>query len=1759
MGRVASSSASSGGGVVRRFFIALGVGKYCHLPKEDQLASVPSDVGAISRLFQGFGYEAVLPGLGEYESADQIRRKLTHWSSDVDLTADDVVVLYFAGHGAVEDRDRHYLLCWDSREDDLVSSALATEDLVRILCRGDLRHLLLILDTCSAGVGSAEAAAVALQTIAYRSTSGTASTGLWFLGSARHKDIAEDGRFVAALTKAVETTAERTGMRQRYLDLTELVKAVNEEFETRGSGQRAELASGLVTGLAPFLANAGFRDELPPLGTDLQVQRRVAGQDLDEHFGPRSRGVEFESEQGMYFSGRIRVLSELVEWATSPGGDGHGRVVTGSPGCGKSAVLGRIVALSDAEYRSRVDLHGVARSTVPPPGCVSAAVHARHKRLEEVVARIASALDTGTDGPAALLQALTLRGRQGPPVVIVVDAVDEAGSDTAADAGGHGEPRRITRELLRPMSEIPGVRLLVGARQELLGPLGSTFTVMDLDREDYRATREDVSGYVARVLLANDEPEIATPYRGQVDRVRTIGDAVAEKAAGVYLYARTTARTLRSDASPVDTDRPGWADDLPSEVGEAFDDYLARFGPDEARVRRMLLALAFSEGKGLPRGLVWTTLSSVIAGIPCTEEDVTWVLDVAEAYVAEVIDEDQRSAYRLYHKALAEHLRASTDLTAEQVQRSIVRGLHSLVPRPPDGPADWFGTVGYVRRHLATHAAAAGVLPELVEDPGFLLAAEPRSLLTAFGSIEGDTARRIRSAYEQVAHRLTPAHSLGERAADLQLSARRCEADLLADRIEDLAVSRPWAASWAWWSASGVHRLLTGHTRTVSCVAVGALDGRPIAVTGGVDGTARLWDLTAQQQIGRSMPVGIAVSAIAIGDLGDYTVALTGAEDGTVKVWDLSAVQEHGEPLRGHTNKVASIAVGVIDGRTVVLTASLDGTARLWDLEHRRQMGSELSEHRRSVLAACLGELDGRPIAVTGGDDKAVYVWDLSETIDGGNARVDGSPLIGPSTGVSAVCVSEVEGRTVALVGDQAGVLSRWDLHDRRQIGEPVSAHVYYDRSGVASAVAGRFGGRPVAVTCGRMEARVWDVHTLQQVGPPLRGHVGDITAAALFEEGDVALTVTVSEDRTARIWDLAAEQPAEGHARPVLATAYYSHRNRDLAVTGSEDGTARVWDMATGEECVPPLEGHRGQVLTVAVGEVRGSLVVATGGSDTTVRLWGLLGADAPHGPLHGHTNAVRCAAFGALRGRPVLLTGSDDGTVRLWDATDGTELRPPLAGHVGGVRHLAVRNVPHGIEVALCTSSEHGYVWHVSNDHADSLGVPRAHFDASALTPAARTVGVGFHRGRPVVVVILDGNAAHVLDLESSAVLGGPYSGHTGFVASASLGLIEGRTHLATTAYDNTVRVWDFQSGTQRGPALDGCNNLAPPSQAPPVFGRIGTAPALIVVNSQHVRLWDATTMRPIGEPLYGRERHLISADIATMQDGHAVVVTGSSDGCVRVHDLERGRQVAPHLTSGSTAIYDAAAAEFEDELIVVRSTWNDVDVWGLDRRRRRARRAGYAQLARPGSVDGRPVVVSVANDYTLHAWDLSTQAPLCPPMTGHTAVVTALRIGHLTTVPVVASASLDGTVRLWDLRSGLPHDRVRSGYSMGATALDFAVIGGQEHLVTGAGDGRIDLVPLGDDASAATELDRLPVGVRRLCVAGVDGSPTLVAADRYGLVRVWNLEASALRAEINVGSGINGLAVDSAGRICVATDMGLATLRLGPSIRVERGEAP
>src|SRR5262249_46357760 len=462
-------------------------------------------------------------------------------------------------------------------------------------------------------------------------------------------------------------------------------------------------------------------------------------------------------------------------------------------------------------------------------GPVEWGVPARHRGLEELVTRISTGLGLTVDGVGDLLLEISRRAQAGVKTVIVVDALDEAGSGTATDTGGRGEPRRIARELLRPLSEIRGVHLLVGSRREFVRSLGPAMQPVDLDEAELLGD-SDITRYVVKMLTAPDQPDLSTPYRGRAGLAGIVAGAVAERAAGVFLVARMTARSLRFAANPVDTTAPDWADQLPSEIGEAFDDYLARFGPDdEPRVRRLLAPLAFAEGQGLPRGL-WPTLASSISERECTDDDVDWLLRVADAYIAEVV-EHNRSVYRLYHHTLAEHLRRDPRRPAAEVQQRIVTALVGVVPGSRSGAPNWFEAHPYVRANLATHAAAADRIDDLARDPGFLLAADQVALLSAMASVHSDAARHIRTAYEQVAHRIAGG-DLGQRAAYLQLSARRCDAAQLADDIGQLDLELPWATRWADWSRTGAHRRLLGHEGGVTTAAMGRLDGRAIAVSG---------------------------------------------------------------------------------------------------------------------------------------------------------------------------------------------------------------------------------------------------------------------------------------------------------------------------------------------------------------------------------------------------------------------------------------------------------------------------------------------------------------------------------------------------------------------------------------------------------------------------------------------------------------------------------------------------------------------------------------------------------------------------------------------------------------------------------------------------------------------------------------------------------------------------------------------------------------
>lgn len=1325
--------------------------------------------------------------------------------------------------------------------------------------------------------------------------------------------------------------------------------------------------------------------------------------------------------------------------------------------------------------------------------------------------------------------------------MVVIDALDEAGSGTAADTGGRGEPRRIARDLLRPMSEISGVRLLVGARRELVSSLGSTFKVIDLDEPGYCADA-DVSGYVTKVLLAQNEPEVKTPYRDFPDLALQVGTAVAERACGVFLVARMASRSLRSAPEPIDISRPNWVDLLPSEIGEAFDDYLARFGRDEERVRRLLIPLAVAEGQGLPRGEVWLRMATVLSGINTSDADVGWVLRIADAYVAEVTDQG-RSVYRLYHQALAEHLRRNPVLDPVVAQSRIVDALVSIVPEGSErNSRDWFAADPYVLANLPTHAAAALKVDNLIIDPGFLLACEQMPLLRAISSVHTEDARQARNAYEQIAHRLTERTPIGERAAYLQLSACRSKAETLASRIDMLGIPLPWSARWAWWSPTGVHRQLRGHRDAVETVAVGSLDGRPIALTGCADGTACVWDLTTQRQLGTPLVGHNRVKAAALGEVGEYSVALTGDDDGTVRVFDLSTCQEFGEPLRGHTNIVGSIALSQSEDCPIAVTASEDGTARVWDLTTRAQLGMPFTLHRSTVGAVAVGTLGDKQVAITGGADKRAHVWDLQ------TRQPIGPPLIGHADTITSVAVTEFDGRTIVVTGCADGTVGLWDLVTRQQIGEPLAAHLsiipYYRR--VRSVAVGNLEGEPVLLTCGGLDVRLWNLRTRQRIGQPLAGHNEALSAASLGVVNGRPTAVSAGNDRTARIWDLTAENPAAAHTGDIRSIASRVVGNRRLAVTGGDDTTARIWDLDERRQLGWPLEGHTGSVTAVTVGKLGSRAVAITGSTDATIRVWDCDTRELVTAPLEGHTNVVTAVA---LRHGPVptLISGSQDGTVRVWDPSTGQELIAPLTGHRGGVFRLAAGDVEGQNAIVIVTElgGEElggGYVWAFGTRNQTPKLIGYIEPDRKK---SMRALEAGIIAGKPVIVITGEDNVVRIWDALSGHEVMHRIVGHTERVTSASIGEYGGRPAIATTSFDQTLRFWNPGDGRQMSPNI-------PVQRYYTVYVSwcgSGASASAIVCQRDVMRVWNLASFRPAGEPLSGLNTEVRTLLVAHVKDMD-VLISGTADSTLRLHRLETGEQVIPQLIGEhqliSAVFFDSGGASN----VVTGYSDGTIQVFDLDTGNKLQTLYGHTDWVRSLQVvhtSGHSFLVSASDDATLRIWECSTWRQVGEPLIGHTAYMMAAVVGEAGGRVVAASCGLDGTIRLWEIPSGQPIGEPLVHRDSGITALAIGTWGDQVVLL--AGDNEGGLLAWNLESLSPLSLG-LPLGddqITALWVGMLDDRPTVIVGDSTGRLRIIATDIEALITDIDLEVLIEDIAMGPRGLLCVATDKGIVTLNL------------
>ncbi|MFI6337879.1 caspase family protein [Streptomyces sp. NPDC050535] len=1384
--------AESADSAPRRLLIATAITRYpkasAHLRWDRP--SLAQARERIVELFTGrLGYE-LAPVLGLDPTGGQLTQRLRAFCKSPERRPDDLIAVYIAGHGEIlDDGGEHVLLTADTDPDD-IEDALPTLTLARKMLLGtDVRRLMLLLDTCYSGQGGNELAASALARM-NRQWGQESGSGFVVVASAQSNEQAETGAFPHLLEQAV-TSLATAGHGPQALPLDTVVQQMNDHPDRPGH-QRIGLTQIALTGtVPPFLPNP--RHDVRLTGVDLGIQQTAEWGEHAERRATefrtrllvRAMGSSDPHRVGWWFSGRHQALLEITQWLQRPGRPAL--AVTAGPGSGKTAVLGLIAALTHPDRRRTVPLDslGLNPQILPSEDAVDVTIYAQNLTDQQVLHGIAAAAhirahDTVDELLEALAPRLTAHGR---PLTVLVDALDEAAT-----------PDTLCSSILRPLiAHAAGrIRLLLGTRPHLLDRLGlPREQQIDLDADRY-ADPEALLVYTVRNLI---EARPDSPYLTCPDPLRlAIARQVASAAGRSFLVARITAGTLAANPELPDPDDPAWRADLPRLPGDAMHRDLAeRLGDNAARAADLLRPLAFAEGQGLPWEDLWASLASTASGHTYTDDDLLWLRRTAGAYVVEATEAD-RSAYRLYHQSLAEHLREDTDAPA--IHAAFTRTLLDHVPYGPDGGRDWKRAHPYTLRHLATHAAHGGLLDDLVTDPEYLVHANPDALMVHLHTVRSETTRLPAAIYR--ASIATHRHAgVDERRQILALDAARYNAPALLAAFNSKAAEHAWkplSASGATVSPA-VRNTLTGHTDAVRALAYTMLNGRPVAVTGSHDRTVRIWDLTTGQPVERPMTGHTdAVDALAYTVLNGRPVAVTGSDDKTVRIWDLATGQPIGRPMTGHTAIVTAVACTMLNGRPVAVTSSWDATVRVWDLVTRQPIGRPMTGHTARVGAVACTMLNGRPVAVTGDTHAAVRVWDLISGQPIGlltrcASQLEGNGMVTPWP-VMAVACTVLNGRPVAITGSLDGTVKVWELTTGQLIG-PLTGNT----SAVRAVTCTTLNDRHVAVTGSDDGAlRAWDLTTGQPLGQ-LTAHTNGVRAVACTVLGDRPVAVTCSDDQTVRVCDLVFGQPAgqpmtvhtslvhsvtctvlEG--RPVAATSSFSPPIRvwdlpsgqpvgqlnlsadDLVdrvvctvlggrpvavtVTGYIEKTMRVWDLATGHPVGRPA-GPTGTVFALACTVLDGRPVAVTG-SDGTVGVWDLT-TGRPIGQLTGHSGAVGRVACSVLDGRPVAVTHAFDKTIRMWDLTTGQPIGRPITGHTGIVHALA------------CTTLD----------------------------------------GRPVIVTGSDDGTVRVLDLATGQPIGRPITGHTGIVHALACTTLDGRPVAVTGSEDGTARVWDL---AKRGP---------------------------------------------------------------------------------------------------------------------------------------------------------------------------------------------------------------------------------------------------------------------------------------------------------------------------------------------------------------------
>ncbi|MDI3407180.1 ATP-binding protein [Streptomyces cavernicola] len=497
-----------------------------------------------------------------------------------------------------------------------------------------------------------------------------------------------------------------------------------------------------------------------------------------------------------YVGGRAAALRALAAWRMEWPGTPRVTVLTGAAGSGRSRLLTGFLMLCDPDFREQLPLDEMDPSTVPPKMPAPVVPSPAGRTAAQLLWLLADHLDIRATATAEVFAELAASTETH---TVIVPDVDRSGPLRAVDEAG-----RLVRDVLKPLAGVENVRVLVDlprplARELAAGLAPGAVKVIDLDEPQW-ADPEGLALHAEAALSPQcGAPDL--PFTTDPAARRALASALAQRA-GNALVVQLAAHCILMAPEGFD---PADEEQLPSSVGEAMDLHARRLGVEPGTLRSMLTPLALAEGPGLPVEF-WARLAGSVAGQDMTQT-IAQGMALAGPFV-EAAESDDVTVLRLFHPAIGEEVRSGL-ANVRSAQTQIAMALLESVPEQ-----NWGKAGAYVRDHIAGHTLAAGLLPQLLTDPGLFVHADPIALRAAVEAVPFEELGAPARTYLRIAPLFTRAEVPASLRAAL-LETAFVEDGLIeyAAAVRTLGFELPWQTLWSTPTA-GVRSVAVGSVQS---------------------------------------------------------------------------------------------------------------------------------------------------------------------------------------------------------------------------------------------------------------------------------------------------------------------------------------------------------------------------------------------------------------------------------------------------------------------------------------------------------------------------------------------------------------------------------------------------------------------------------------------------------------------------------------------------------------------------------------------------------------------------------------------------------------------------------------------------------------------------------------------------------------------------------------------------------------------------------